>query len=298
LDLHSPIAKFLDIHGGHEGLFVSAPVDGGGVVAGWRCTGLLQYGGENMPLPNSGGGGWVRSDAGELLQHEYQDQVTGTYKTVSSFDAMIMRIPHGWIGLEEITAKSLNESVYLAHELFGVKTIVMISLPLVNNVQTLDQYLILQEKNNMIRLFSQNWPKGNGGVDWILTLEFGRFIDLLIAWNGKIMGMNTTLPPSEWLFAYTCCTHGWLRRHIALVCSDFVPNNSSECIQNMISLDGMHWCMESIAGRLNAALACLLSCVYDYSGEEPIDASHVRACERNCNDDYMSLKPVKETSPV
>jgi hypothetical protein len=67
-------------------------------------------------------------------------------KAVGSFDAMVIRIPHGWMTLDQISEKALNETVHLAHELFGVSSIVFMSLPFVNNVHTMEDLRLLNEK--------------------------------------------------------------------------------------------------------------------------------------------------------
>lgn len=63
----------------------------------------------------------------------------------------------------------------------------------------------------------------------------------------------------------------------------------------------MHWCVETIGGRYSASIACLLGCVYNESGErgggeEEFNTTkeNVRQCERECNEQFMSLFPVAE----
>lgn len=63
----------------------------------------------------------------------------------------------------------------------------------------------------------------------------------------------------------------------------------------------MHWCVETIGGRYSASIACLLGCVYNGSGEmgggeEEFNTTkeNVRQCERECNEQFMSLFPVAE----
>ena len=55
----------------HEGIHVSAPVRGGGVVAGYRLLGMLREIGEDKPLPNVRGGGWNHTDVDCLRAIEY-----------------------------------------------------------------------------------------------------------------------------------------------------------------------------------------------------------------------------------
>lgn len=47
---------------------------------------------------------------------------------------------------------------------------------------------------------------------------------------------------------------------LAMSCINKVSPGECKCIRNMISYDGMHWCMESMGGRIVAEIACLLQC--------------------------------------
>ena len=54
---------------------------------------------------------------------------------------------------------------------------------------------------------------------------------------------------------------------VALVCSE-IPQTSTHqtttaCTRNQCSVDGMHVCMKNgVGGRIQARLACVLSCAY------------------------------------
>jgi len=66
------------------------------------------------------------------------------------------------------------------------------------------------------------------------------------------------------------------------VCAD----NTCETYSR-ISYDGLHWCMKETSGRMNAGLACLIKCSLKELQEEDF-----YDCERYCNRQYMSLKPL------
>jgi hypothetical protein len=125
--------------GDHESVSVSAPIDGGGVVAAFRMTGLLLRSGKGRKPPNegpapNGAGGWKPEHVQEVLSHKYNttsslgDSRATITETVSSFDVMIFRIPHGWLSLDVITKDNLEEALSLAHELFGIRTVIIHSL--------------------------------------------------------------------------------------------------------------------------------------------------------------------------
>jgi hypothetical protein len=291
----------------HEGLHVSAPVRGGGVVAGWRMTGLLSRQGEYKPLPNSGKGGWVRNDVRNLTAHTYNvtnDQGEEESKAVGSFDAMVIRIPHGWMSLHQISIEALNETVHLAHELFGVSSIVFISLPFVNNVVTMDDLRLLNKKNTLIRDFVRNWEESGGaesGVEHLLLLEFGDFADSLMEWNARLMGFDTSVA-NYTMETLSCCPRKGFKKSIAQVCSTRVPVESKNCNGNSISMDGMHWCMKTVGGRFFAGTSCLLACAFNNETRDgstnTTSTTTIRQCEQRCNDEFMSLKSVDVSSLV
>ena len=86
-----------------------------------------------------------------------------------------------------------------------------------------------------------------------------------------------------------------LYRKIGLSCGD------KNCtILSDISIDGIHWCMDTFAGRLNAGLACLVQCsLVSASDDGDLQKSTLDSktmiddCERICNAQYMSLDPVR-----
>jgi hypothetical protein len=202
---------------------------------------------------------------------------------------LIFRIPHGWVGLDLVTEEKLQEMIELASELFGVKTVMIISLPYINNVKTLGDARELKDTNNMIHKLSQNWPsEGKYGVDHVQVLDFATFGDSLMKWNANLMGMDTS---SANYTLESLKDSGKSRdRSIAQVCGKRVRDQSKKCEPNAFSLDGMHWCMERVGGRFVAATSCLLGCVYNQNNNA--NESSTTTCERSRNDQFMSLKSV------
>ena len=78
-----------------------------------------------------------------------------------------------------------------------------------------------------------------------------------------------------------------------------VNEKSNACIRNRISSDGIHWCIETLGTRYSASIACLLGCVYNGDEKEKMemknDDAGLRQCERRCNEQFMSIKPVEES---
>ncbi|KAL7572504.1 hypothetical protein ACA910_000329 [Epithemia clementina (nom. ined.)] len=352
----------------HNGLHVSAPVEGGGVIAGWRILHFLLSKNRGQPLPNKCCGGWILQDVKRLLNHPITTTTTSktinklnstklktVRTTVQSFDVMVFRISHGWHGLDDVTKPNIYETLQLAHSLFGVKTVIFLSLPFVNNIQTNDDLTRLYEKRRLLHSVAQRWtdlqalkrqanPKSKvDAVQTVLVLDFAKLTDELIERNAQLLGMNISDKPG-----YLLESNGvWARdsrytHHTAQVCGappNKIPatniyqntegnqrmssNKSSNpknqtpspCIFNSISKDGMHWCFETIGGRVFAGLACQLACVYPkqrYSSQSDLvrssssisnnsngnNCNHmpstVGECAQACNDKYMSLNPISK----
>jgi hypothetical protein len=284
---------------GHEGLHVSSPIQGGGTIAGWRINGMLQRGGENKIGPNKCCGGWSREDSHKLLRHNSSTTTTVGKKattTIGSFDVFIFRIPHGWFGLNLVTEEKLQEMIKIASEVFEVKTVIIISLPYINNVITLGDIRQLKDTNNMIRKLSQNWPlEGKHGVDHVQVLDFATFGDSMMEWNAKLMGMDTS-SANYTLESLQSTPKIRQPRSIAQVCAKYVPDQSTQCEPNGFSMDGLHWCMERMGGRFVASTSCLLGCIYNQNNtsneSNESNSKTIKACERSCNDQFMSLKSV------
>jgi hypothetical protein len=64
----------------------------------------------------------------------------------------------------------------------------------------------------------------------------------------------------------------------------------------------MHWCMETIGGRLFAGTSCLLACAFNNETRDgstnSATTTAIRQCEQRCNDDFMSLKSVDVSSTL
>jgi hypothetical protein len=286
---------------GHENNAVSAPVRGGGVVASWRVTAMLSRRAEGGPLPNAPGGGWLREDAVRLLNYSYSSNMSASapITTVGSMDALIFRVMHGWIPFEEITAQALEETVELAHELLGVKTIIFVTVPFSNNVRTEQELRDMHRTNNIIRTFCNEWISVENGVHHVLVQEYGNFTHELIERHARAIGMNTSVDNDSYMLL-RLKTRPALRfpASVAHACATLPRGRNPTCDRNYVTRDGMHPCMETVGTRLIASIACLLACVYNHNDQlldtNP-DASFVRRCGEDCNKRFMTLKPVGES---
>ena len=119
------------------------------------------------------------------------------------------------------------------------------------------------------------------------------FLNLSLALKDSLQNFAIPLPRAK---SRGVPRHGnILYRKIGLSCGD------KNCtILSDISKDGLHWCMDTFAGRLNAGLACLVQCSLVSASEDgdlqksTLDSkTMIVDCERMCNAQYMSLDPVR-----
>lgn len=305
--------------GEHESVSVSCPTRGGGVLAAFRMTGMFLLSGKGRAPPNAGpqqndgAGGWLPEHVEQILNHHTRPSSGGSDAgshrrvQVGSYDAMIYRIPHGWLSLDKITRASLTESLLLAHELFKVRTVIVLTNHFNNNVRTEQDLKDLRNTNKMIRDTVHMWS-GNATlaslIPTVMVMDFGAWTDTIIRLNAQLAGYDTTTTSSssssESQNNYTLARLGGGKYppSVAMACADRVDAGSRTCTRNMLTIDGMHWCMESLGGRIVAGLACLLQCSLEVTKRKENDddlltdgrvAARLRLCEGECNNRFMSL---------
>ncbi|KAL9185706.1 hypothetical protein ACHAXT_003483 [Thalassiosira profunda] len=311
----------------HNCLSVAAPIRGGGISSYWRFTNLLSL--SNMQketeckkeeLQLKQWAGWSMEQPRALVDHRYVGNATNESSDwwdakdtfpVGPFDAVVMRIPHGWMDIPDITRERIVEAIELAGESLGVQTVVVTTLPLNNNVLDSSDWQGIARINAMVRDIAQTWkPSPGGGVQWILVQEFGELTNQILWQNARHLGYNTSS------FAVKHEDKGWEQSgvdflldrlplakrkwppSIPMVCAERPPKTTGkegkDCKRNRISTDGIHWCIETLGPRYAASIACLLGCVYNGKVVTMKDENDVRECERECNELLMALVPVDE----
>jgi hypothetical protein len=277
---------------GNEGVTI-ASTKSGGAIGLYRLTGMFLPTGEGQPLPNAAGGGWNRSHVEELMHHPNLNTTSRT-SSHGKFDVLIFRIPHGWVDFDEITQDTIQESLRLAHELFGVRQAILIDIPFTNNILTAQDLENKKQTNEMIRQVAAKYPLYGGAgnrhsfdeVNKVTTLQFARWTDHLMEYNARAIGMlpadNTFITNKTYTLDRLGCSKKF-PISIAQGCAEMAKAGDCQCRRNRISEDGMHWCLESIGGRLVAGIACLLTCMQ----QEQVG---LRDCETDCNNNFMSLR--------
>ena len=308
---------------GHVGGAIVYPTHGGGASATWRMTGLLSRSREGKPPPNDGGGGWSMNDVNRFLNYE-TDPITAS--TVNKFDIVIFRVMHGWMKIEEITINRLLEAIHLASELYGATTVILQTIPFTNNVKNVQDLMDVERLNREMRIMGKNWSSqqnnNNSTIKNVLVQEYGQYVNHVIWTNARTLGYNVSDPisitstahnndddddPLSILFKKEGPSFLFDRLNdgqqyspsIPMVCSDLdsLGDTRDKCNRNYLFRDGMHVCPESLSVRYAVSLACLAGCVYNTCEEDEgsvVREDDVRGCERECNDQFMSLKPVDD----
>ena len=242
--------------------------------------------------------------------------VAGSSRPIGKFDAFVMRLTHGWLTLDQITREMIVEQIELLNQHLGAETIVVSTLPVSNNVRTLDDWHQVARINQMVRELARDWtppPSGEAGVRAVLVQEFGNFTSQLVWTQARRAGWRDVPPTpdfaregwelerADFLFARRLAGQGKWAPSKAHVCATNATwrdgRGMEQCELNRLSVDGSHWCQDFLGPRHSASIACLLGCVYNGVAGEGGEKKgpEVRRCERECNDQFMSIIPVQES---
>ena len=307
----------------HNCLSVAAPTRGGGISSYWRVTDLISKHNRRKEaacakedLQKKQRVGWSMEQSLELVNYNYTTNETEPYSqikdtssfAVGPFDAVIIRIPHGWMDIPDITPERIMSAIQLSSENLSVQTVIITALPLNNNVLNATDLIGIHTINNMIRRIARTWKSGpETSVKWILMQEFGNFTNQILWKSAQHLGYDVTGTENNqqtdgWELSgvdFLLDRLQWAKRKwppsIPMVCAEKPSMVDKNCIRNKISTDGIHWCIETLGPRYAASIACLLGCVYNGKEETTTvskNSEDVRTCERECNDQFMSLTPV------
>lgn len=305
-----------------ESVFISQG-RGGGTVAALRITGLWSRNNNvSVANPYGGKGTWSMHDIDKLKNHVFSNGSNESSTVVGhnesrTFDTLIYRIPQAWIPPTTVQNETLLETLELAAEVLGVKTVIFVNLALINNFQTNHDLQTMNSANARLRAFADDFnaqqqtpPTATSGVQHVLVLELGTFMTDLLAWNARLLGYNTTLGEDDhWIRDQICDKQGPMHRSIGTVCAELPPGMNSttsttnattgvftpphiDCIRNSITHDGMHMCMDRLQGRIYGAVACLMMECAERKRLHELSYNELTRCERNCNEKFMHLRPI------
>lgn len=260
--------------GNHPGLATLTNIRGNGSLAFWRMTGMWQQKHEYKALPYKGKG-WNPQQAVTILNAT----------NLEGFDAMVFRVPFGWIGAGDVTETALSETYSFAKKLLKVRVVVFVAMSFNNNVVTSEGWKELKKGNQRIRDFSKNKTD-------VYVLDVDALVHGLMQRNAWDLGLlNQQTSTSSFLNATILERVETFTNHpksIPQVCAALPDVNRTTCTRNMLSLDGMHLCMETLGGRINAGITCLLACAFPNGG----DGDGENECENYCNQKFMRLDDI------
>jgi hypothetical protein len=280
--------------------------------------------------------------------------------TEQSFDAAVHQLSTEWIHresimggsafLDEFTLEAIEESVQLTMDQFGVKIIILQTIPIISNIRNVQELIIA---NQRIWKFAKRFrqQQENQKEDervTLLIMEVGALSTSLTLFNSIAMGtvskenasdliqMHSQAVPSspvpdgslsfqfdneQFVKATMKAMEGPLQKRMKVQlwsnvskisshsCGEYMDEkaatSSFRCkMKNTFSIDGRQWCMDVMAGRINAAGACLLQCGLKYRRqgelelelELEVENGSLENCERDCNGLYMTLSSVSERS--
>eukprot|EP00581_Thalassiosira_minuscula_P014380 CAMPEP_0183729158 /NCGR_PEP_ID=MMETSP0737-20130205/29832_1 /TAXON_ID=385413 /ORGANISM="Thalassiosira miniscula, Strain CCMP1093" /LENGTH=398 /DNA_ID=CAMNT_0025961283 /DNA_START=213 /DNA_END=1407 /DNA_ORIENTATION=+ len=284
-------------------LVTSAPIRGGGATAFWRYTKLLERKRWAKIMPcYTQERKWGENFLDTLLDYKYSDPSPGgdqNERSISGYDAVVVRLPHGWMKSDELTKERIKEVVIFCSQLLGARVVIISTVGLDNNAITSDMWAGIGKINEFVHDVAREWKPpsdGEDGVKWVMVQEFSNFTSSMLYENGKHIGYDTS--SNDFFFERLVNGETSWAQSIPMVCSNIPKNNeNSECKRNKISPDGIHWCVETIGPRFTASISCLMGCVFN---ERPPDTTpegteSLRKCEKECNERFMTLTPVDAT---
>jgi hypothetical protein len=263
----------------HEGVHLAQPVRGGGAVAGYRITGMftMKQKDNHFQLAPVPGGGWVQEHV-DMLKNAMMNNskispsviTEPSLKNSADFDVLIMQFPYGWLERPKeqlFTHEIIMEAIHTSYTVFGVKTIILQTVPVQNNVENLHRELVTI--NNAISDFVKDYipPKDGSGVQCVMLMDVAFLSLSLFVHNAvglKLVSTSaldvlhkpiSTREKERELVHYlnstlakrlNCC-HPEYKEIVAFSCGESVadPSNTKYCQRNIYTNDGMHWCMVS-----------------------------------------------------
>ena len=284
-------------------------IQGGGISSFWRVTGLMSDTNKQnhyfCDRDHHNNKGWAASQSTTLLDDGYN--LTAA-KNRGAYHAFVMRVPHGWLNIDEITKEGIIEEIQLINKYLGAQTVIISTLPLSNNVVTYAHWTSIQKINDIIHDIAHNWPASDddhNGIKTVLVQEFSNYTSQIIYSNAKHIGLyNGTMPDftqrgwemtnKNLMFERLTIQGKWppSKAQVCVSRKFWFNDRGEQCHLNRISVDGSHWCTNSLGPRHSASIACLLGCVYN--GDAAKDMKEIRICEQVCNDQFMTINPVDD----
>lgn len=237
------------------------------------------------------------------------------------FDVAIFQIPFSWFNpkpaINFMSYQGLNETIHLLHTMFGAKIIIIMNVPVTNNLQDIESELMpinyIVKNYTDTFMYTSSGHTGNSSeseragynddnsIQAVLLMDMASFSMELFKENAAALDLIDLSSSSasiqeqlnDQLQYRTECCHYAYPQIIGFTCAEAVQNMTKKCRRTRYSCDGQHWCMNEVGGRINGVMACLIKCGHDF----PSIFEELKICEHQCNKKYMSLERVPFKKP-
>ena len=217
---------------------------------------------------------------------------------------------------------NLNETIRVSFDLFDAETVVLQTIPIMNNlnklsdVQVLNKYIwqLAEEFNKLNEKKTFFFHDGTTKKKRILVMDLYAFNVHLFLQNSIQVGLLSTEFGARIEKNLSMAVNYEQFIDMSLALDNFMDNTTNKCfdpkkrlcqkvghvcldlnctVLSAITSDGMHFCTSITGGRMNAALACLLRCRYS---SNYIDVDTLNQCMFQCNKKFLSIKPLQWTN--
>ena len=243
------------------------------------------------------GPGWQRVHGMSIVNGSHYKDAQQSRRTLDgnvAYDVVIHRVNHPW--LSKASPRGLQDCLVQANYYVNATIIIFVTAHINNNVKTVEDWDDLRRLNGVFREFAKDYNSRNekrtpNEVRHILIADVERYVETLFRYNAMKLGYNSTddaeILADKRINPEKLNPHEW---KIAMCCAERVKPGAQTCVQNNLFKDGLHLCMSRIGSRIEAALACLIDCVYNGN----VMDKNMQLCEQACNDRFLSMQPIPD----
>ena len=201
---------------------------------------------------------------------------------------------HPW--LLQVSSEDLQDILNQATYYLNATVVIFVTAHVNNNVKTVEDWDNLRRINTVFQEFAKDYNSRNetrtpDEVRHILIADVERYVEELLRYNAMKLGYISTddarINSDKRIIPEKLDPHEW---KIAMCCAGQGKPGIRFCVRNNLSNDGIHFCMNRIGFRVEAALACLIDCAYNDNSTN----KNMQLCEQACNDQFLSLKPIPD----
>lgn len=231
-----------------------------------------------------------------------------TTSTTPVADVFLYHWQSGAVPLSTFDEYYLDQTIVAASTLFQSSVLIVTTIALHNNAKTNRDIESIFDINKRIRRYARQYnenttktlttvPSSNftNTVRAVMVLDYAQLLEQYDEVNAQHLGMS----PNE-TYTKRLKTRKW-DQVVSHVCADLpYENDPKGCMPGMVSVDGIHLCPETVHGRVNAAMICLLDCAYHKyppptsnrgNDEDDVHDGHaIQRCSDDCSQTYMSLR--------